>query len=406
MDAIDRSIRERLHRAGAEMSARPLRADDATGVHAPRSLRPLLAAVALAAVVGGIAGGMSLHSRLSVHQGGPATTPPAGASPAASTPAPTQHYAAAPFISMFNAVQTTWDSTHEEVVAYIAASPKTSTGNQIYMWDGRWHQLNASGGPGINNQGLWLDDPALHGQVLIGGHARMDGANWLWDGRAWSALPNTPSQDCMGPAQAAYDFQRSQLVVLFSGMCSGGNSVPPTETWTLDGRTWHQRADTPGNGPSEMAWDPDASAVVMLGPDGSGKARAWTWTGSTWSRGPASTVAWPEGAAGAAWDRHTGGVVLYAERPSVGTASPARAIVYRHGAFSEVAQAGAPMYTQGIFADTSDGRLLALGQEAQPAAATPAPWDEDKEYYVIEWTGTTWTPLLGLGDLHQVARTP
>jgi len=404
MDAIDRSIRQRLHSAGAELTARPLRADDATEVHASRSLRPLLAAVALAAAVGGIAGGMSLHSRLGAHQGGPAATPPpAGASPAASTPGATPPYAAAPFISMFNAVQTTWDSTHGQVVSYIAASPKTSTGNQVYTWDGRWHQVDASGGPGINNQGLWLDDPALHGQVLVGGNTRMDGSNWLWDGRAWHALPTTPTQDCMGPAQGAFDAQRNQLVVLFSDQCSGGRVVIPTETWTLDGQVWHQHADTPGNGPSQMAWDPDAGAVVMLGPDGSGKARAWTWTGSTWSRGPASTVAWPEWSAGAAWDRHTGGVVVYADRPSDGSAGAARAIAYRHGTFTEIPQTGAPMNTQGVFADTGDGRLLALGQEAQPASATPAPWDGDKEYYVIEWTGTTWTPLLGLGDLHSVA---
>jgi hypothetical protein len=80
----------------------------------------------------------------------------------------------------------------------------------------------------------------------------------------------------------------------------------------------------------------------------------------------------------------------------------ARANAYSQGRFTELPQTGAPMHTQGVFADTSDGRLLALGQEAQPASATPAPWDEDKDYYVIEWTGTTWTPLLGLGDLHSV----
>lgn len=393
MDAIDRSIRERLHRAGDEMSARPVRADDATGVHASRSLRPLLAAVALAAAVGGVAGGLSLHSRFGAQQGGPASTPPPGASPAASTAAATPLAQAAPFISMFSDVQTTWDSTHGQVVSFIAASPKTSTGSQVWTWDGRWHQADASGGPGINDRGIWLDDPALHGQVLIGGNAAVASSNWLWDGYIWRRLPDTPSQSCMAPAQGAWDFSRKQLVVLLSDQCSGGTTVLPTETWTLDGQAWHQHADTPGNGPSQMAWDPETRAVVLLGPDGSGKARAWTWTGSAWSRGAASTVAWPRESAGAGWDSRSGAVVVYGDRATGGGNAPAVVIAYSKGGFTELPQAGAPMYTQGVFADTSDGRLLALGQLPQPAAATPAPWDEDKDYWVIAWTGATWVPI-------------
>lgn len=403
MDAIDLSIRERLHRAGAEISARPLSPDGARDVHAPRSLRPLLAAVALAAVVGMVAGGMGLHSRLAGHGPGPAATPPAGGpSPGTRTPGATPAYQAAPFMTMYSNVQTGWDSTHRKVVTYIAASPKTNVGAQVWSWDGRWHQVDASGGPGDNQEGIWLDDPALHGMVMIGGNAKVASGNWLWDGRAWSALPDTPTQSCMGPAQGAWDVHHGQLVVLFTDQCSGGDVVLPTETWTLDGRTWHQRADTPGNGPSAMAWDPQANAVVMLGPDGSGKARAWTWTGGSWSRGAASTVVWPPGNAAAAWDAARGALILYSDRISDGSGIPAHVLTYSKGHFAEIPQSGAPMYTEGVFADTTDGRLLALGQQAEPAAATPAPWDERQDYYVIAWTGTTWTPVLDLSSL----RTP
>jgi hypothetical protein len=401
MDAIDRSIRQRLHRAGAEMTARPLRADDASGVHASRSWRPLLAAVGLAVVVGGVAGGVGLHSRLAGRPGGPAATPP----PAASTPAPTPAYQAAPFISMADNLQTAWDSTQERVVAYVSASPKTSTGSEIWTWDGRWHQENASGGPGTDEYGIWLDDPGLKGMVVVGGNGRMHGANWLWDGAAWTRLPAPPSQECMMPAQGGWDAHRGQLVVLFSDQCSGGTAVLPTETWTLDGRTWHKHADTPGSGPSAIAWDPEVNAVVLLGPDGAGKARAWTWTGSGWSRGPASSVAFPDQADGAAWDARTGSLAVYAGGLSADGRSQAQVITYRKGSFAELPQDGAPMYTQGVFADPNDGRLLALGSEPVPGGSTPAPYRygaPEPDYFVITWTGTTWIPVRDLTAL----RTP
>ncbi|HXA27780.1 MAG TPA: hypothetical protein VN193_03445 [Candidatus Angelobacter sp.] len=379
------------------MSARPLRADAGLGAaRAPRrNLRPLLAAVALAAVVAGIAGGAGLHSRLSGRSGSPAGSPPPVPSAVPATPAPTPAYQAAPFISLFNSVQAGWDSTHRQLVAYIAASPKTSNPTQIWTWDGSWHQHDASGGPGINDQGLWLDDPSLHGMVLIGGSANVSGSNWLWDGSSWTRLPDTPSQYCMGPAQAAFDLHRDQLVVLLSDQCSGGNTILPTETWTLDGRTWHQHATTPGNGPSAMAWDPQANAVVMLGPDSTGKARAWTWTGNAWTRGPASTVDYPTESRdrdGAAWDAHTGAVVLWAPAAYDGS-KPATVIADSRGSFRALPQSGYPEGTVAVFADGTHGRLLAIGQEAIPAAATPAGYDANKDYYVLAWTGSTWVPL-------------
>jgi hypothetical protein len=68
-------------------------------------------------------------------------------------------------------------------------------------------------------------------------------------------------------------------------------------------------------------------------------------------------------------------------------------IAYSRGSFSELAQNGYPEGTQAVFADSTHGRLLAIGQEAIPAMATPAGYDANKDYYVLVWTGTTWVPL-------------
>jgi len=402
MDAIERTLRERLHRAGAEMIERPLHAvGTVERRRAPqRNLRPLLAAVALAVVVGGVAGGVGLHGRLGSRQSSPATSPPAVPTlPVGSTatPVPSPTWQAAPFISMYSSPISAWDSTHKQLVTYVGASPKTDIPAAIWTWQDGWHQQHAAtaAAPGMFVYArVFADIPALHGVALLGGDADKVGAdavggNWLWDGTAWTLLPNAGMDHCMQPTSAAWDQHRNHLVVIASNMCSGGNNPAPPQTWTFDGRSWQRRAAPPSG--SVVAWDPEVNAVVMIGAVG-GKATAWTWTGTGWSRGTTSSPALPPDARVAAWDARIGALVVYAAAQYDGS-SPARVLAYAKGKFTEMPQSGYPEGTEAVFADTTHGRLLAIGQEPIPAQATPAGYDSNKDYYVLAWNGSTWVHI-------------
>jgi hypothetical protein len=402
MDAIDRMLRERLHIAGAEMSERPLRADAALQRRSapPRNLRPLLAAVVLALMVGGVAGGLGLHSRLSARQTLPAATPPpAPVTPAPSTPAPTPSFESAPFLSSVRTAA--WDSTHRQVVAFAPSDVKGGeAAGRIWTWDGKWQERSGPGGPGINDDGILVDAPVLHGVVLLG-HDPVTtagstwGGSWAWDG-AWHKLPAADFGMCLHPTTAAWDQRRHNIVLVVSNGCSGGNQPIPSETWTFDGRVWLRRGVLPDAAfEPTVAWDGDASTVVLLGlPHGgsttNNKARAWTWTGKAWTAGAAAIIPFPQLPLGAAWDARSKAVVLFGQAGGDGK-QPARTLAVHGGTWSEPPLANYPDYVDAIVA--ADGHLLAIGTEPVSVTQTPAPTDRGGGYYLLAWTGSTWAHI-------------
>jgi hypothetical protein len=194
----------------------------------------------------------------------------------------------------------------------------------------------------------------------------------------------------MYPLEGAWDLQRGHLVVIFTDQCTGGTAPLPAETWTYDGHAWQRRADVPAVRYPLLAWDPGAKAVTLLGSLTGDFSQAWTWTGTGWTRGPASRFSFPSPPAGAGWDARKGAVVVWAPADAGG---PARAQQYSAGVFKEILQDGYPERAEAAIADTTHGRLLAIGQRAIPAWATASADHRLDDYYVLEWTGTTWTPV-------------
>lgn len=424
MNDLDLALRTRLHRAGAEMGVRPLNDGGAPGTRMPRrgGLRPLLAAVALAATVAAIGGGVGLHERLTgtSHHRMPASTPHAVPSPPVSTPVPTPQWETTPFGNSAHAV---WDSTHHQIVAFQPSDIKAGQDSgQVWTWDSRWHALHPPLSPGTYSDGILVDMPLLHGVVLLNSDAETStitadtlGGSWLWDGAAWHTLPNAGFEHCMHPVSAAWDQQHQQVVALLGNECSGGGmgggpgapTPPPPpgpQVWTWDGHHWTRHADLPSAvGQPALGWDPGSNTVVLAAewqPDGgayvppgttsSTDLRAWSWTGRDFRpRGTTLHVSPAVSIVGTGWSGASNGVLVYTKAADQGTAPP-RTYLLRATGWSAVTLKAYPENVLQLVPDSTDGRLLMVGQEPIDITRTPNPYDEQNGYYVLAWDGQDW----------------
>ena len=385
MDAIDRRLRERLQSAGMEMTARPLPRRELGEPRVGRqSLRPLMAAGALAVAlaVGGVLGGIGLHGRLSAGHGAPAGSPlplPSllPGTPAPNSPAPlaTQNAGLpADAVPPFRNVSAVWDSTDKQIVAF--------DGSSIWTWQGVWVNRTPRGSD-IGGNGFLVDAPGLHGVVFLGSSAQL----WTNSGSV-TPLPVPFAPNCMNPFEATWDLEHNQLVVVFTDQCGSGTQTLPAETWTYDAHAWQRHADAPAVREPLLTWDPGDKAAVLLGSLAPlSDTQAWTWTGTTWARAAGTRYSFPTGAQGAAWDATQNGVVVWS--PALDGA-PARAQKFRAGTYTEIIQQDQPGRTEAIIADSTFGRMLALGQSVIPAQQKPNPDNTANPYFVLEWTGTGW----------------
>ncbi len=288
-----------------------------------------------------------------------------------------------------------WDSTHQQLVAFANGTSKADRSAHTWTWDGTWHELQPPTSPGQYGGGdVLVDMPALHGVALLGPDAQTTvgetvGGSWLWDGTTWRPLPKAGFDGCFGPTAAAWDQRRHQLLAVVSNLCSGGMRYQPPQTWTWDGRAWRHAAGIPTQSEQTnlLAWDADSSTVLLLG----GSAQAWSWTGTTWKlNGGAAALARANARDGAAWDSHAGAVLLYQSPAYDGSDGP-HLFAFRRGARSELPATNYPERITAIVADTTHGRLLAIGQEPIPVAQTPVPWTGPTAYYVLVWNGQGWS---------------
>jgi hypothetical protein len=386
MDAVERTIRERLAMAGSEMSAYPLRPERTLWPARHRTLRPLLAAAALTAVIGAVGGGFGLHSRLTGHRPAPAATP----TPGLPTPAPTAQPTtiAVPAPSNMNGAQAVWDSTHQELLLVDTSSSKGSSPS-MWTWNGMWKERNPASSPDTGWPGRVVDMPPLHGVVwLTGGSGNSNGAD-LWNGSTWKSLPAPGYPSNFIPVAAAYDEQRHQAVVIAGplvGGCGACGSPEPPQTWTWDGRTWAHRGDPPASFTDATAgWDPGTRSVVLAadGPDG---GQSWRWTGSAWTslgRGGALSVM----VSGMAYDSTAGALVVYSDS--------GKTVFLRNGTWQEASSATYSEQLVAVVADTTHRRALLVGLSPISINQTPMPYDDSNSDVVMGWTGTEWAELSG-----------
>jgi hypothetical protein len=393
MDAVDRAIRERLALAGSEMSAHPLRADR-TMVPVRRTLRPLLAAAALAGVIAAAGTSFGLHSRLTGHHPTPAATP----TPGPPTPAPSAQPTptALPAPTRMSGAQGVWDSTRQELLLVSTGyAGKGEPSGSAWTWNGTWKEHPASS-PATNAPGYLVDMPALRGVVWLSTGAGSGNSSELWNGSTWRSLPDPGYPSRFGAIDAAYDEQRHQAVVIARDVMTGGCGAcaepSPPQTWTWDGRTWAQHGAPPASFMSESTtWDPTSNSVVLAAGTGN-DVQAWRWNGSAWVQtGSRGSV--PVASAGMAYDSAAHALVLYSAWATQG-AEPVTAL-FKSGAWQVAASATYPGQLVAVVADTTHGRALLVGLSPIAVTQTPAPWDSNNADVVMAWTGTEWAELAG-----------
>src|SRR5205823_4482761 len=141
-------------------------------------------------------------------------------------------------------------------------------------------------------------DPATGTTVLFGGTSVAGcsdnvydacGDTWSWDGFTWTqraAGPSAPS--ARYGASMTYD-GATGLLMLFGGVRSNGSES--AELWGWDGATWTLASAGGTGSPTSqsfraLAYDPDHSAVVLLGADYGGSCGAqYGYCGETWTWG-------------------------------------------------------------------------------------------------------------------------
>jgi hypothetical protein len=341
---------------------------------ARRSLGPLLGGLALALVVGGVAMAVALHGRTTAQRAVPTPTP------GASSPRPSPSAGGLAPAPVGEGTTMAWDSTHLQVVAYDGATVAT--------WDGVWH-LHSTGSTGPSRLGVLVDDPPLHGALLITPGTSAD--TWLWDGSRWAPLAAGPFGDCMAPSSSVWDPVDNQVVVVLSDQCSNSHGLAPSETWVFDGQAWRDRGAAPaGVMWPALAWDAGANRAVMLQAASAVAAglEEWAWTGRGWvSEGtPDSALPAPAQFAGAAFDGEAGGVVAV---PTA--AGPPLGYVVSGGRWSTLAATAFPGRIVAVTEDSTDHRIVVLGGTPLPVRGTPDARGGDE--YLLTWNGHDWVGL-------------
>lgn len=153
-----------------------------------------------------------------------------------------------------------------------------------WAWTGAaWRLLHPAYAAPSRVGPLMAYDEALRGLVLLGG-ARAYG-EWLWDGTTWSRLdaPGFPDG----------------VVAMAADPAIHGVLALSKQTWTLEGRTWTRKFDSPAPVDTDAAltYDPVSQRMVLFQgapPSGScatcgngghaGYAATWAWSGDTWEK--------------------------------------------------------------------------------------------------------------------------
>jgi hypothetical protein len=187
--------------------------------------------------------------------------------------------------------QLVYDAAREVTIlegGSVAGATSFYTPVGTWQWDGiSWTQVSDVGPPARALTGLAYD--ASRERVVLFGGANLDPGStlepdtWEWNGNVWEQITNIGPAPRFGHAMTG----TSAATLLFGGLKA--NAFTSTnllrDTWTWDGKHWHQRQDM---GPSPrftpaMSWDNDRQRAVLFG--GAGmlpNATTLTYFGDTW----------------------------------------------------------------------------------------------------------------------------
>lgn len=362
-------VRERIARAGDEITAKPLHADRAMRTRG--KFRPLMAAavLVLALAVTGTAAGLHIHAGSRGGLGHPVPTPPLG-------PPDT------------NGV-VTWDSTHHQLVLMGGLDPNQDRGFGVWIWDGRWRpQQPSTSPPHYSGSQVFLDMPPLHGAVLLGPFAPETDKSLLWDGHDWVPIAGPPFPTGSQSVAGTWDPARGRALVIV---------VPPesatAQTWEWDGVTWTRKADFGPYSISEggkMAFDHRTSrpALTNIQVDEVGGRTLITreWDGSAWHQLAEMPIR-PDQEIGAFGDDPaTGQLLCIVVDPARGIGQgTSHTFVSRAGPWRAANPAHEPFLISWLGMATMDDGTVLL-------PADPHPYPND-HIHVFTWTGSDWVDL-------------
>lgn len=194
-----------------------------------------------------------------------------------------------------NMVAAAFDTRRNVLVAFGGVGMRNgSRYGETWEWDGRAWQERDVRGPGARDHHAMAYDESRGYIVMYGGmngdHKGLQSDTWTWDGTTWARAEENSGPGGIGHHAMAYDASR-QRVVLFGGITDNGPAS--SDVWEWDGKTW-QRIAAPGPGirsHMKMAYDAARGVVVMFGggvpgagPNGVPPTDTWTWDGKTWTR--------------------------------------------------------------------------------------------------------------------------
>jgi Galactose oxidase, central domain len=192
----------------------------------------------------------------------------------------------------FAAVGLAFDSIRN--IAVLFTSDLNSTAFETWEWDGEaWTQVEDTGPQAANGTFGMVYDRAREVTILEAGTAgtgtpQYPGiGTWAWNGRTWTQVADVgPSQRVL--AALAYDAARGR-VVLFAGADTAGTAYL-RDTWEWDGNTWEEVSNmgpvprvghgmTGTNGASLLFGGVQRTAVT---PGYQLLRDTWTWDGKYW----------------------------------------------------------------------------------------------------------------------------
>ncbi len=209
----------------------------------------------------------------------------------------------------------TYDGATDQVVAFGGLETGFTPLNDTWTWDGTaWTQVADAADAGCTTActdspperaaSSMAYDPASGQLVLFGGDANGGFANnndtWVWNGTTWTQVADSGDPGCTTACTAspaarsgaalAYDPAIGKLVLF------GGLGVF-NDTWTWDGASWSQVADSgdpgctnactdspPVSVASSMAYDEPSHQLILFGGGDYNSNATWNFDGTTWTQ--------------------------------------------------------------------------------------------------------------------------
>ncbi|MFO1488246.1 MAG: kelch repeat-containing protein [Verrucomicrobiota bacterium] len=193
------------------------------------------------------------------------------------------------------------------VTSFSTSAPPNGRFNDTWEFDGTnwWQRFPATVPPARLNFAMSYDSQRKR-VVMFGGNTNSGAAfasdarnadTWEWDGNDWTRRTpvSSPSARYFSANACCYDRVRHETLV-FGGDAGTGGVL--SELWAWNGTNWTQKTwsgISPTNqGWAEMSFDPDRGRAWLIGVfDGLATDYAktiWSWNGTNWQTGPASSV--------------------------------------------------------------------------------------------------------------------